>query len=521
MRGQLNIAHGMTIAALLLVNGCASLPADIERSESYALRDTETTRLGQVGQAMLKAHPGESGFLPLRNGVDALVMRMALAEAAERSLDVQYFIWHDDLSGRFFANALLRDADRGVRVRVLLDDVGSGANDENLLSLDAHPNIEIRLFNPVASRSFRGLGMLADFSLLNRRMHNKSFIADNQRAILGGRNIGDEYFEAQSEVAFGDLDVLTVGRSVSDVSDAFDQYWNAPASIPIPALLGRSGEIAGLDDLRATLAAFVEAQRDSPYATRARTQLAVRRAAGTDGLFWGKARLLYDDPAKITRAPEDTRGHLLPQFADLRSQIEKELLIVSPYFIPGESGVAVLRGLVKRGVRVTVLTNSLAATDVAAVHAGYQRYRMDLLEAGVRLYELRPGAIEHEREKRGKGGVSGSRASLHAKTFVFDRRGVFIGSLNLDPRSIQLNTEIGLVCESAPLAEELAGTLEQKIDAIAWRLERIVDASGDARMVWVETGAEGVRQRTEEPEVGFWRSFSVWFLGLLPIESQL
>ena len=247
----------------------------------------------------------------------------------------------------------------------------------------------------------------------------------------------------------------------------------------------------------------------------------MRRAAGTDGLFWGKARLLYDDPAKITRAPEDTRGHLLPQFADLRSQIEKELLIVSPYFIPGESGVAVLRGLVKRGVRVTVLTNSLAATDVAAVHAGYQRYRMDLLEAGVRLYELKPGAIEYEREKRGKGGISGSRASLHAKTFVFDRRGVFIGSLNLDPRSIQLNTEIGLVCESAPLAEELAGTLEQKIDAIAWRLERIVDASGDARMVWVETGAEGVRQRTEEPEVGFWRSFSVWFLGLLPIESQL
>jgi putative cardiolipin synthase len=519
MRGQLNVLRWLTITALLL-GGCASLPTNIERGESHALSGTEATRLGQIAQPLLKAHPGESGFRPLRNGVDALLARIVLAEVAERTLDVQYYIWHDDLTGRFFANALLRAADRGVRVRVLLDDVGARADDEVLLSLDAHPNIEIRLFNPVATRNFRNLGMLTDFSRVNRRMHNKSFIADNQRAILGGRNIGDEYFEAQSEVAFGDLDVLTVGRSVSEVSDAFDRYWNAPAAIPISALLGRSGETANLNALRTALAAFVEAQRDSSYVTRSRSQLAEMMAVGSDGFFWGKADLLYDDPAKISRAPEDTEGHLLPQFADLGSHIENELLIVSPYFIPGDSGVAWLGGLVKRGVRVTVLTNSLAATDVGSVHAGYQHYRDALLEAGVRLYELKPEAIEHEREKRG-GGISGSRASLHAKTFVFDRRAVFIGSLNLDPRSIQLNTEIGLVCESAPLADELAGRLEQNLDRIAWRLERSVDASGNARIVWVETGAEGVRQRTEEPEVSTWRKFSVWFLGLLPIESQL
>ena len=521
MRGQLNVPHGVMVATLLLVSGCARLPAHIERSESHALRGTETTRLGQIGQAMLMAHPGESGFRPLPNGVDALLARMVLAEAAERSLDVQYYIWHDDLTGRHFANALLRAADRGVRVRILLDDVGVRASDETLLSLDAHPNIEIRLFNPVASRSFRSLGMLTDFSRVNRRMHNKSFIADNQRAILGGRNIGDEYFGAQSEVAFGDLDVLTVGPGVSDVADAFDRYWNAPASIPVSALLSRSGETASLDALRAALAAFVEAQRDSPYLTQARSQLAEKMAAGTEGLFWGEAHLLYDDPAKISRAPEDTEGHLLPQFANLGSQAGNELLIVSPYFVPGDTGVAWLRGLVKRGVRVTVLTNSLAATDVGAVHAGYQRYRQALLEAGVRLYEFKPDAIEYQRAKRGKGGISGSRASLHAKTFVFDRRAVFIGSLNLDPRSIQLNTEIGVVCESPPLAEELAGTLERNLDKIAWRLERIVDASGSTRIAWVETGVEGVRQRLEEPEVSTWRKFSVWFLGLLPIESQL
>jgi putative cardiolipin synthase len=520
MHGQVSVLRGLTIAALLLVSGCASLPTNIERSESNALRGTEATRLGQIAQPLLKEHPGESGFRPLRNGVDALLARIVLAEVTERSLDVQYYIWHDDLTGRFFANALLRAADRGVRVRVILDDVGARADDEVLLSLDAHPNIEIRLFNPVASRSFRGLGMLTDFSRMNRRMHNKSFIADNQRAILGGRNIGDEYFEAQSEVAFGDLDVLTVGRAVSEVSDAFDRFWNAPASIPISALLGRSGETASLDALRTTLAAFVAAQHDSSYVTRARSQLAEMMATGSDGFFWGKADLLYDDPAKISRAPEDTEGHLLPQFANLGAQVHNELLIVSPYFVPGDSGVAWLGGLVKRGVRVTVLTNSLAATDVGAVHAGYQRYREALLEAGIRLYEVKPDAIEHERAKHGSS-ISGSRASLHAKTFVFDRRAVFIGSLNLDPRSIQLNTEVGLVCESAPLAEDLSVRLEQNLDNIAWRLERIADASGNARIVWVETGAEGILQRTEEPEVSTWRKFSVWFLGLLPIESQL
>jgi cardiolipin synthase C len=519
MRKRLS-AQCMVLAATLLIGGCASLPENIERTESHALSGTETTRLGRIAQPMLKAHPGESGFLPLQNGIDALLARMVLAEMAERTLDVQYYIWHEDLTGRLFADALLRAADRGVRVRVLLDDVGARANDETLLSLDAHPNIEIRLFNPVASRSFRNLGMLTDFSRVNRRMHNKTFVADNQRAILGGRNIGDEYFEAQSEVAFGDLDVLTVGRAVSDVSDSFDLYWNSPASYPVSLLLGRSGEKANLDALRAKLAAFVEAQRGSPYTTRARSQLMEKLAAGSEGFYWGKADLLYDDPDKISRAPGDTEGHLVPQFADIKSRIKDELFIISPYFVPGDTGVDWLGGLVKRGVRVTVLTNSLAATDVGAVHAGYQRYRKPLLEAGVRLYELKPEAIEHEREKRA-GGITGSRASLHAKTFIFDRSAVFIGSLNLDPRSIQLNTEIGLVCESAPLAESLDDTIEQNLDQIAWRLELVADASGNKRIAWMEAGAGGVRQLTEEPEVSNWRKFGVWFLGLLPIESQL
>jgi putative cardiolipin synthase len=514
--------RGLVVATLVLVfSGCASLPSNDARTESHALQDTATTTLGQQGQAALLSHPGQSGFRPLRSGVDALLARIVLADAAQRSLDVQYYIWHDDLTGRIFANALLRAADRGVRVRVLLDDVGAQANDEVLLSLDSHPNIEIRLFNPVASRSFRGLGMLSDFSRVNRRMHNKAFVADNQAAILGGRNIGDEYFEASSEVAFGDLDVLTVGPVVGEVSTAFDQFWNAPSSYPITTLLDRSAGSEGLIALRAELAAYIEANRDSPYVTQAGSRLAGEAKSGRYDFYWGKATLLYDDPAKVSQAPDVTEGHLMSQFSGIGTQVHQQLLIVSPYFIPGEAGVAWLRGLVARGVRVTVLTNSLAATDVGAVHSGYQRYREALLDGGVAIYELKPGAVQPANTENKAKTFGASRASLHAKSFVFDRRAVFIGSLNLDPRSIQLNTEIGVVCESAPLAEDIAGALDRHYDAIAWRLERVVDASGHAHIEWVEAGAAGERRYLNEPEVGAMRRFSVWLLGLLPIESQL
>ncbi len=291
--------RGRIVATLaLFLTGCASLPDNDAREESRALQDTATTTLGRQSEAARLAHPGPSGFRPLKSGVDALLARIILAEAAQRSLDVQYYIWHDDLTGRIFANALLRAADRGVRVRVLLDDVGAQANDAVLLSLDSHPNIEIRLFNPVASRSFRGLSMLSDFSRVNRRMHNKAYVADNQMAILGGRNIGDEYFEASSEVAFGDLDVLTVGPVVAEVSTAFDQFWNAPSSYPITTLLGRDNDSDTLSALRAELAAYIETNRDSPYVTRAGSRLAEEAASGRYAYYWGKATLLYDDPVQ-------------------------------------------------------------------------------------------------------------------------------------------------------------------------------------------------------------------------------
>jgi putative cardiolipin synthase len=500
----------------------ARLPLGYPRAESCAMQDTASTTLGLSARDRVEAHAGDSGFRPLPVGVDALVARIVLADVAERSLDVQYYIWHDDLTGRLFTDALLRAADRGVRVRILVDDVGTKANDQVLLSLDSHANVQIRLFNPVALRNFRGLGMLSDFARTNRRMHNKAFVADNQRAVLGGRNIGDEYFEAQLDVAFGDLDVLMLGSVVGEVSKSFDIYWNAPMSIPIEALTGRAAMAGGgLAALRMRLKAFVEAQADNPYVRHARSAAARHLAAGSDGLFWGKGRLLVDDPEKATRPPEDKRGHLLPQLANEIAQPRHDLLIVSPYFIPGDSGVAWLRALVEKGVRVTVLTNSLASTDVAAVHAGYQRYRETLLEGGVRLFELKPTAIEYGRARNKGRLINGSRASLHAKTFVFDRRTVFIGSLNLDPRSIQLNTEIGVVCDSEPMAAALASGVEAGLDHATWRVRRLVGAHGKPALVWTETAAEGVRQYTAEPGVSIWRRLGVRFLAFLPVESQL
>jgi cardiolipin synthase C len=509
-------------ALLLIVSGCASLPVDYERTESRALQDTATTRLGRAGQAALSAHPGQNAFRPLPGGVDALVARMYLADMAERSVDLMYYIWQDDLVGRHLANAVLRAADRGVRVRILVDDLGTNPDDNKLMALDAHPNIEIRLFNPIASRATRLWGTISDFGRVNRRMHNKAFIADNQRAVMGGRNIGDQYFGAHADVDFGDMDVLTAGPIVNDISAAFDLYWNAPMVYPIAALTGKRHEVGSLDSARTQLAAFVESQRDSPYVKGAGAQAAALAAARTDDLFWGQAHVLFDDPAKVTRSPDDATGRLFPQFAKLGIEAKSEMLIVSPYFIPGDVGVAHLIGLVKRGVRVTVLTNSLASNDVSAVHAGYKRYREALVEGGVTLYELRPEAINVAREKGERGGQpSGSQAALHAKTFLVDRRAIFIGSLNLDPRSIELNTEIGLVCESPAMVEALASGIEKNLDRIAWRIERVVDDSGKAHLVWVETNAEGVVRRDDEPGASVWRRMAVWFVGLLPIEGQL
>jgi putative cardiolipin synthase len=510
--------------ALASLAGCATLPTDYPRTKSHSLTDTADTRLGRALAPLTAAHPGQSGLHPLASGLDAFVARLVLADAAEKSLDVQYYIWHDDVTGRWLADRLVRAADRGVRVRVLLDDIGTAPDDFALLVLDHHPNIEVRLFNPVAAREARGLGTIAEFGRINRRMHNKSFTADNQATIIGGRNVGDEYYNARPDLEFGDLDVLGVGPVVREVSEAFDLYWNSGAAYPITALTDRRATTEQLDEGRAALRAHTETQLDTAYAVALGTSALVQSlSAGNLRSFWGRARLVYDDPAKIAADPGDRATQLQSGLAPVVDATRSDLLLVSPYFVPGKAGMQWLRSLRERGVRIRVVTNSLAASDVAAVHSGYQRYRRSLLEAGVELYEFKPTARAGARaSKHAATGLTGSsRAALHAKTFMFDRRVVFVGSLNLDPRSMHLNTEIGVLFDSPELAAAMVDTIEEALPQQAYHVVLADAGTPDTRNEWVSIEDGGEVRYDSDPVASLWRRLIVWFLSLLPIESQL
>jgi putative cardiolipin synthase len=499
------LGHGASPAialTALALSACVSLPTDYPHTESSALTETNDTVLGQAIAPVVSAHPGESGFNPLVRGLDAFVARIVLAETAQKCLDAQYYIWHSDTTGRLLAESLVRAAERGVRVRMLLDDLGTAAGDDVLVALD--------------------------FGRVNRRMHNKSFTADNQATIVGGRNVGDEYYEARPDLDFGDLDVLAIGPVVREVSSAFDLYWNNAAAFPITALTNLRLSAEDLAHRRDELRAYRESQEDSAYAQALmNSQLARQLQEREIPYLWGRAGLGYDHPRKVSTSPSDTSGHLGPQLRKVIDLTRRELLIISPYFVPGKEGVEFFRSLRARGVDVRVLTNSLASTDVSAVHAGYARYREELLRDGVELYEIKSTARIHEKDRKGekqdKGGLTGSsRASLHAKTFAFDRTAVFVGSLNLDPRSVELNTEIGVMFESPQAGELFAEGFDRTVREHAFRLE-LAERPGTTsdRLEWVSE-ENGVETRfTTEPNSSVWRRMGVWFLSWLPIESQL
>jgi putative cardiolipin synthase len=468
----------------------------------------------------IAAHPGQSGLHSLADGREALAARLALADAAQSSLDVQYYIWQDDQAGRILLERLFRAADRGVRVRMLLDDVGTMPSDAALLAIDSHPNIEVRMFNPASLRSPRLLGVLADIGRMNRRMHNKSFTADGQVAIVGGRNVGDEYSDAHQEMNFADLDVAVIGPVVREVSDAFDLYWNHRYSIPMTALARQRmtpEEIAGMRQAlvahgpKAGHASSADRLHESDFARQLRTR--------SVSYSWGRATIVSDHPDKVATAPDKTETHLAPKLREVIDATHHELFLVSPYFVPGNRGVDTLAAVRQRGARVVVITNSLASTDGVPVHAKYQRYRRPLLEAGVELYELKPTAGA-AKKGQGSSGLRGSgrtgSSGLHAKTFAFDRRIGFVGSYNLDPRSNRLNTEMGVLFDCPELAKRLPETVERDLARNTYRVELV-----GSRIQWVtrENGKD-VRFHSE-PGTGFWTRLKVCVLSWLPIESLL
>jgi putative cardiolipin synthase len=506
---------------LFLFSGCATLPEDFERPVSYAYTDTDDTRLGAARRDETMAHPGQSGFLLLGNGHDAFVARAVLAEAADRSIDVQYYLYHADLTARLFTDQLLKAADRGVRVRLLVDDMDLGGRDFGASALDSHPNIEVRLFNPFSRKASRATQFVTRLGSVTRRMHNKSFTVDNQATILGGRNIGDEYFEADPDLTFSDLDVLAIGPVVKEVSASFDQYWNDELAYPAPVLRGKSVSPEEMEQARKRLdeylaqhadSAFLQALRDSSLAKALRRRQVQFR--------WGEAEVISDQPEKLVHDFSETEYHMAPKLRPYLEGVKEELIIFSPYFVPGKRGTAFLKQLSERGVRVRILTNSLTSTDVSIVHAGYAKYRKDLLRAGVELYEMNKTFSREERKKR-KGKHGSSKASLHAKSFVLDRKQVFIGSLNLDPRAVFHNTEIGVVFTSAEIATEMGDWFDQNMERLAFRLELYRDRNGSEEILWHGLDHGEPRIFDVDPYTGFWQRFGIDLLSILPIESQL
>lgn len=508
---------------VLAAAGCALLPARVDRIPTSTLKDTAQTRISRTVAPLTSAHPRESGAYALFSARDAFAARWTLASHAERSLDVQYYIWRPDTSGSLMAHALREAAERGVRVRVLLDDANTTGLDEDIAAIAVHPNIHVRLFNPFANRSWRAGDFVGDFGRVNRRMHNKSFTADNQVTVVGGRNIGDEYLGAESRVAFSDLDLMVIGPVVEEVSAAFDAYWNSASAYPVGSLLPAPSAVA-LAEIEDKWARRRSERMAADYLEAARKlSLVQRMRSGTLPLAWGPARVLSDDPAKVLGSGRSDVG-IQPDLRAAFGMPQRELLLVSPYFVPGKGGTAMLSELAARGIRVSVLTNSLAATDVPATYAGYVRYRDRLLRAGVHVYELKPSAqaavvaADREDRPRGIGGSSGgsSTASLHAKTFVVDRQRVFVGSYNLDPRSARLNTEMGVVMDNPALAGQLADTFDAYIaqDAYELRLE------GGA-VTWIERTAAGEVRHAAAPGTGTLRMWWIRLLGRLPIEWLL
>jgi putative cardiolipin synthase len=503
-------------ALATLAAGCVSLPPLAGREASTAFTDTGATTLGRALAPRLARHPDKTGFYPLKLPADAFAARALLAARAQRSLDVQYYIWRGDETGMLLAEALWRAAERGVRVRLLLDDHGTTGLDRVLAALDAHPNIEVRLYNPLMHRGVRALNFLTDFSRANRRMHNKSFIADNQAAIVGGRNIGDEYFGAGGGVVFKDLDVLAVGAAVRAASRAFDLYWNSDSAYPAANILEPAGSGA-----RALLEVQFAAVHASPAATDylkmlRDTPLVAQLVDGALPLEWAQAQLVCDDPAKTLAGGEQGELLLLPQLLRLAGPAVRGFDLVSPYFVPGDQGTANLAALARRGVQVRILTNSLAASDVAAVHAGYAKRRAELLRAGVRLYELKPTPVAAKTKDREAVGGSSS-ASLHAKTFAVDGERVFVGSFNFDPRSARLNTEMGLVIASPELARQVAAAFDADIPRQSWEVRLAEDGS----LYWIERTPSGEKRYDSEPGVGLLKRLGVGILSLLPIEGLL
>ena len=516
-------------ALLAVMAGCTTLPpgADFPRAQSVALEKPETTAIGRQIAARVAGRNGLSGFKLLPRGIDSFALRAQMADAAERTLDLQYFIIQNDDSGYLLMDALLRAAKRGVKVRLLIDDPQAQAQEAQITALAAHPNIDIRLFNPFAYRGglepVRWLELAFSAPRLNHRMHNKLFVVDNSIAIAGGRNLGDPYFESGKDLHFGDYDAFAMGPAVQALSVSFDKYWNSGLSVNVHRLFGATPPADALPAFEQDLAAHRASMKGTDLERHAASGQPLKGLleAGS-GVVWAKAEVIYDSPDKADVDDGNVPGRLIRRkLIEASRAATTELVVVSPYFVPGEPGVKMLSELRDRGVRVRVLTNSLASTDEPIVHSGYQKYRLPLLEEGVQIYEVKPlpGKLQEKGDVRN---ASAGQFALHAKVFVIDRKRIFIGSANFDRRSFHLNTEVGLLIDSPELARQVV----ERFDAIAspansYVLSLTPQQGGAAALTWRSEEEGRTVVSTVEPGADRMREFKVDLLSLLPLDDLL
>jgi putative cardiolipin synthase len=506
----------------MLLGGCTAIDlASIDRPFSHALHDPDDTSLAMQTRALMTNHPGLSGFRLIDTGREALLQRLELADQAEKTLDLQYYILRSDISGLILVEHLLAAADRGVRVRILIDDLHFDQSGQPLLALDTHPNVEVRIINPFLHRYAPGFGrmfeVLSDFNRIQRRMHNKVYIADNTVALIGGRNLGDEYFEAHASLDLRDIDLLSVGPVVPQLSVSFDSYWNDRQTLPVFALVKPASDTY-LPDLRALLIKH----KQHPDVDTYLQYLAANKVKPVD-LIWARGQVLADFPCKLVPDQPDCASLHFDRFYNLFRQATSELLIISPYFIPGKEGIALFRQLKSKGVDVKILTNSYAATDLKVVQAGYSRYRLPLLAEDVVLFEFKPTFVSPLPQRRKNAGLAGSsQACMHAKTYVIDRRQVFVGSFNHDPRSATLNTEIGILVNSPELAQKMATLFERYTQLRnSYRLYLGDDKDDKKKMEWHTEEEGSLKIYDQEPMITWWQHVKNGLMAIFAPEDLL
>ncbi len=503
--------------ATLFLAGCTSMPKNYPKTPSTAFKDHKSTSIGKMFDREAAKHPGKSGFDIIRYGRQGFTSRIAMTEMAEKSLDLQYYVWEPDATGRLLAFYVLKAADRGVKVRVLLDDIGLEGRDKMIASLDAHPNIEIRIFNPFSDRTSHGLNFVHDFDRVNHRMHNKTFLMDNTGVIIGGRNIGNHYFGVDDHMNFRDLDIFAAGPVVREISDVYDYFWNGEWSVPMKALVDKTYTQEDMKNARVRLSQNI-AKDNYPYpltndVNKIRSQMKRIR----NNLVWAPGKFIWDDPKQMKLSRDKQQGTMLDQLRAKGATLKKSLIIESPYFIPRKSGTAVLKNLVKKGVKVRVLTNSQSSNDVSAAFAGYEVYRKELVEGGIEMYELRPDAGGNKIINQ-KTDLAKVHSGLHAKAMVFDEESVFIGSFNLDPRSAAINTEGGLYAKSPKLAKRVLDYMSAGVKPEN-SYHVVLDKNGDIAWEEVTDGKQKIYHT--EPHTSGWDRFKVDFIQAMPIEEHL